>query len=456
MKPIHNLPQIKQPLIRHNSDVKKPPVKVESKPVHTQTHSSAKTNQNISELSASKNGIETGRLLRNSLEAKLASNKSSSKTPAKPEFPVVHIPAERSERHRGTSPFDTLLATNRKPGEPDRYRAVNPNFIVREGNNNYYKLKVVKDAHYFDSNLKTKSLFKNSDVLIDFTRTKTVKNKNGKMEKLVFAKDKGYVRLAALTDGKGTEIKSMDDLKKSEIFKFPLKTNPIQLYDGIGNPRGIINGDSVRLNDGLQKTINGEKYYYAFSATTSLGAASGWIKADTIRDDAQPKYDRTTIEKNAGKSASGPFLEYQITGGDKQAKDQNGNLKYGYMKDGNFVSFKVLPHSTDKNEAATDYLDRFDGKNRLEHVINLGFNVAGVSNDTLKIDGNTPVFHRASGKGTTAVVNLYEPKDGIKPVGTMKFVYGYVEYPGGKDTKTGQIKTEKKWGWLPLDALKRK
>ena len=138
---------------------------------------------------------------------------------------------------------------------------------------------------------------------------------------------------------------------------------------------------------------------------------------------------------------------------------------------------KFCLNSTDRNEAATDYLDRYESETdfqkrraenpgktiyrRLEHVINLGFNVAGVSNDTLKIEGNTPVFHRASGKGTTAVVNLYYPKvdkkhAGIKPVGTMKFVYGYFEYPGGKDTKTGQIKTEKKWGWLPLDALKRR
>ena len=186
MKPVHNLPQLKQPLIRQNSNEKKPHVKVESKPVHTQTHSSAKTNQHISELSASKNGIETSRLLRNSLEAKLASNKSSSKAPAKPEFPVVHIPAERSERHRGTSPFDTLLATNRKPGEPDRYRAVNPNFIVREGNTNYYKLKVEKNAHYFDSELKTKTLFKNPDVLIDFTRTKLCKRQKWENREISF------------------------------------------------------------------------------------------------------------------------------------------------------------------------------------------------------------------------------------------------------------------------------
>ena len=52
---------------------------------------------------------------------------------------------------------------------------------------------------------------------------------------------------------------------------------------------------------------------------------------------------RKQLKKMLANPPQGPFLEYQITGGDKLAKDQNGNLKYGYMENGKFESFKVLP-----------------------------------------------------------------------------------------------------------------
>ncbi len=84
-------------------------------------------------------------------------------------------------------------------------------------------------------------------------------------------------------------------------------------------------------------------------------------------------------------------------------------------------------------------------------MVNLGFNVAGVSNDTFRVgDANRPlIFHRSADKDATAVIDLFYPKDtnrdGKKIAGKMFFVYGYV------DTRTG-----KRWGWIPLDALKLK
>ncbi|MBA3599832.1 MAG: hypothetical protein H0W45_01130, partial [Acidobacteria bacterium] len=88
---------------------------------------------------------------------------------------------------------------------------------------------------------------------------------------------------------------------------------------------------------------------------------------------------------------------------------------------------------------------------RSDAVVNLGFNVAGVSNDTFRINGaNRPlIFHRSSKRDATAVIDLFYPKDaahdGERVVAEMIFVYGYVAAGG-----------DKRWGWIPLDALKLK
>ena len=98
--------------------------------------------------------------------------------------------------------------------------------------------------------------------------------------------------------------------------------------------------------------------------------------------------------------------------------------------------------------ATTDYLKRGDD------VINLGFNVAGVSNDTFRIRGRSQrplVFHRSQDPHSTAVIDLFYPKDAVRSgeeiAGKMIFVYGYVETPDGPGG-------EKRWGWIPLGALK--
>ncbi|MEO6655132.1 MAG: hypothetical protein ABIO36_03540 [Pyrinomonadaceae bacterium] len=84
-------------------------------------------------------------------------------------------------------------------------------------------------------------------------------------------------------------------------------------------------------------------------------------------------------------------------------------------------------------------------------MINLGFNIAGVSNDTFRINGaNLPLgFHRSADKDATAVIDLFYPKEGVHDgeeiAGKMIFGYGYVDTAAGK-----------RWGWIPLSALKLK
>ena len=132
-----------------------------------------------------------------------------------------------------------------------------------------------------------------------------------------------------------------------------------------------------------------------------------------------------------------------------ETKTAKQNINIGYAGDaGEFVAYKVLPKvplDGKQSIASTDYLKRADD------VINLGFNVAGVSNDTFRIKGaNRPlVFYRSADKDAAASIDLFYPRsavhDGEKIVGKMIFVYGYVDIPAGK-----------RWGWIPLDALKLK
>ena len=84
-------------------------------------------------------------------------------------------------------------------------------------------------------------------------------------------------------------------------------------------------------------------------------------------------------------------------------------------------------------------------------MINFGFNVSGVSNDTYRVStAQRPLFfHRSSDKDATAIIDLFFPKDathdGLQPIGKMLWVYGYID-EGAR----------KRWGWVPLDALKPK
>lgn len=364
--------------------------------------------------------------------------------------PEIYIPADK--RHQGLSRFDLIPFTDRRKGDIDRYRAVNPKYVKRENGRYYYALRVKAGTHYFDENLQDKGVLPDTNVNVDLTETKTAKAGDGKTVKYVYVKDKGYVLSGALRQ-------TAEEIKAGHWFRFPIKIGVHNLYDGTGIVRGKLAADSVKLNYGLQKNIKGETYYYAFSTKLKTNnrtiGASGWIKAVAIEAGNDPQFDVNFVKKmQMPTDAADQFTQYEITGGNPQeatGKDTNGTLKYkfGYAdKNGNFIAYKVLPKiPLDGNQsiAATDYLKRSDA------VVNLGFNVAGVSNDTFRVAGaNRPlVFHRSSDKDATAVIDLFYPKDaahdGEKVAAQMIFVYGYVAVAG-----------DKRWGWIPLDALKLK
>ena len=364
--------------------------------------------------------------------------------------PEIYIPADK--RHQGLSQFDLIPFTDRRKGDPDRYRAINPKYVKRENGRYYYALQVKADTHYFDENLRDKGVLLETNVNVDLTQTKATEVSDNKAIKYFYVKYKGYILSSAL-------MQTSSEIKAGRWFSFPIKAGEHNLYDGTGIVRGKLAANSVRLNYGLQKEIKGETYYYAFSTKLKISnktvGASGWIKASAIEAGNDPQFDTNFVKKMQMPSAANDtFTEYEITGGNPQeisGKDENGAIKYkfGYTdKKGNFVAYKVLPKiPLDGNQsiASTDYLKRSDA------VINLGFNVAGVSNDTFRIDGaNRPlIFHRSSDKHATAVIDLYYPKDaahdGEKIVEKMVFVYGYVA-----------VANNKRWGWIPLDALKLK
>lgn len=361
----------------------------------------------------------------------------------------IYIPADK--RHKGLSKFDRLPFTDRKKGDPERYRALNPKYVKKESGNYYFLLKAKSNAHYFDENLNDKGVLIDKNVAVDLTNVKKAKSADDeKAEKFYYVKDSGYIAASSLEQ-------EFEDIKGGVWLRFPLKKGEHQLYDGTGIARGKITAASVRLNYGQQKEINGESYYYVFSSKIAVGnvkdemGASGWIKASAIEEGNDPQYSAEVVEKMQPPPTPGAtFTKYEITGGDQQeisGKDEKGNpvYKYGFMQNGEFVSYKVLPKQTVANVAATDYLKRSDD------VVNLGFNVAGVSNDTFRIkSANRPlIFNRSSDKDATANIDLYFPKDathdGEQSIGKMIFVYGYVETPSGN-----------RWGWIPLGSLKPK
>lgn len=371
-------------------------------------------------------------------------------SPNSPAEPSVYIPAD--QRHKGLSRYDVIPFTDRRKGDVDRYRAVNPKYVKKENGSYFYALQVKPDAHFFDENLRDRGVLSDANVDVDLTDAKTAKTDAGKTVKYVRVKDKGYILSSALAQ-------TASEIKAGRWFQFPLKPGAHRLHDGAGIERGKLAVRSVKLNYGLQKKIKGEIFYYAFSTKLEIDGetvgASGWIRASAIAAGNDPQFDQNFVAKmQMPTSARDRFVAYDITGGDP--KEANGTAangaqkyKFGYAdRTGNFVAYKVLPRiPLDGNQsiAATDYLKRSDA------VINLGFNVAGVSNDTFRIAGASRplVFYRSSEPDATAVIDLYYPKDaahdGEKPIAQMIFVYGYVA-----------VKTDKRWGWIALDALRSK
>ncbi len=311
-------------------------------------------------------------------------------------------------------------------------------------------LPIKSGTEYFDEKLKVQGVLKDSEVEIDLTDVKRIETADGEILKYVFVRNKGYLPASAIGP-------KPEEIRAGRWFHFPLKSGEHSLYDGTGIERGQLAATSVRLNYGLQKDIKGETYYYAFSTKMNLRGkpfgASGWIKASAIEAGHDPRFDQAFVQKMQMPTAAGDcFTAYEITGGEPEEKtgrnaDGKAIYKFGYADErGVFVAYKVLPKiplDGKQSVAATDYLKRGDA------VINLGFNPAGVSNDTFKVAGaNRPlIFYRSREKDATSEIDLFYPQDethdGESIAGKMIFVYGYVAAPDGK-----------RWGWIPLEALK--
>lgn len=378
-------------------------------------------------------------------KARINASLPSSARAATPNASIPVLPPSR--RHDGSNRYDRLPVTDRPPGDPDRYRAVNPTVVSRENGHYFFPAKVKPGAHYFDKDHNSRGEIPGADVKVDFSRTKLMRGADGKQRRYIYAQGLGYVRVGALT----TSLKELkQELKDGPAFRFDLTPGEHQLYDGFGKPRGTIGPGYVKLNFGQETEINGEKYYYAFSTKLTDGASvSGWIKASALKVAPYPLKPEEA-RKLQPEPARGPFdTTYFITGGNPQAVDAGGKYKFGYIGEVNgrpqFISYKVLPGislAQNKNIAATDYLKRTD------NVVNMGYNVAGLSNNTFRVDGDLRLAFHHNSKDKEAIVQipLYHPKDaehaGEKPVAYMTFIYGYVDTPEGRQ-----------YGWMALDAL---
>ena len=358
----------------------------------------------------------------------------------------IYIPA--GERHVGLSKFDNLPFTDRRKGDPDRYRAINPNYVKKYGGKYYFLLTAKDKTVYYDEKLNLLGTLSEKNVEVDLTERKNATDTKGKSQRFVYVRDKGFIPVDSLEE-------SAEEIKTGKWYQFPLKDGDNYIFDGAGVKRGMLTAKSVRMNYGQQKDISGERFYYAFSTKMRSGGeiigVSGWIKASAIADGHDPQYSSEVVTKMQPEpTVNDKFTVYEITGGmpeEKVSQDTNGQTayKFGYQgEDGKFTPYKVLPKvPVTQNVASTDYLKRSDD------VINLGFNVAGVSNDTFKVDTKAkPLqFFRSSVKDATAYIDLFYPKDanhtGEEIAGKMIFVYGYVDVQG-----------QKRWGWIPLDALR--
>ena len=361
----------------------------------------------------------------------------------------VHVPADK--RHMGQSRYDLLPFTDRRKGEPDRYRAVNPNFVKKVGGRYYYLLDAQPGTRYFDDALKDRGALPETDgVPVELSRTKEgAKGADGKTRQFVHVRDRGWVPRDALP--------TAAEVRSGKWFRFPLKPGHHTLYDGTGIARGTLAAPSVRLNYGQQKQIGGERHYYAFSTSivpdgeTRRRGASGWIRASAIEDGHDPGYSAEVVARMQP-SPTPPgdrFTPYEVTGGDPEERlPGGGGYRFGYADEkGAFAEYKVLPGvPRTENVAATDYLKRSDG------VVNLGYNAAGVSNDTYRVagSGRPLTFHRSADPHATVVIDLFRAKDathdGLRPAAKMQFVYGYIDEGNGA----------KRWGWIPLGALRPK
>ena len=184
------------------------------------------------------------------------------------------------------------------------------------------------------------------------------------------------------------------------------------LRDGLGNVRGVVASQAVKINYGLRKTLAGTAHVYAWAAPLSSGiAASGWVRETALVHGPISRMQTVSLPD----PGSGDYdAIWTVTGGNPAS----------------FGALKVLPGYSGGGVKATDYLTRPG------NVINLCYNLpgmGGVAIDTFPV--NVP-FRRSRGVSQLDIA-IYPPGS-AKAAGAMSFVYGHV---GGR------------YGWIARDAL---
>ncbi len=183
------------------------------------------------------------------------------------------------------------------------------------------------------------------------------------------------------------------------------------LLDGLGNSRGGLRDDRVRVNYGMRKPIHGRNHVYAWDVGLDTGGrASGWVDEGWLVHG--PIRMPTLLLPNPGQG------EYEArwvaTGGDPAAF---GDLKVNAGFDGG-------------GRAATDYLARPGGYVNLLYALPLS---GGLSIDTYPIGVE---FRRARGVRQLDIA-LYPPGSHTA-TRRMAFIYGHIDG---------------RYGWIARDAL---
>jgi hypothetical protein len=194
------------------------------------------------------------------------------------------------------------------------------------------------------------------------------------------------------------------------------------LRDGLGNVRGIVADDAVRVNLGMRKPLGGVTHVYAWTVRLDTGGASirasGWVREGAL-DHAETLRRRMDTLHLPDPGEGEYEARFVITGGDA----------------GRYGGLKVTRGFSGGGREATDYLTRDGG------VVNLIYNtpgreMGGYSVDTFPLGAT---FHRSRGVRQIDVP-LYRP--GSRTVADhLYFLYGFV-WDGDS----------RRYGWLAREA----
>jgi hypothetical protein len=194
------------------------------------------------------------------------------------------------------------------------------------------------------------------------------------------------------------------------------------IYDGLGNRRGEVRSDAVRLNQGIRKQRGGRWLVYAFNTTVRMTSGelrpfSGWIRQSDLVHTAQLHGYTLAL----GDPGHGHYeTRWAITGEGREAYE-------GYFL-----------HAIDGHPyPATDYLLRPYGLVHLTYTVP-GFNLGGHATDSFPPGA---IFRRARGVDQIEIA-LYGPSGHRSSAYVLRFVYGYVH--------DGE---QRRYGWIAKEAL---